>query len=54
MEIWKNIPNYDGLYQISNLGRIRSLYKYKGINNIMGQEFKKLYQRQVKKYYNMT
>jgi len=24
-EIWKDIPNYDGLYQISNLGRIKSL-----------------------------
>lgn len=25
MEIWKNIPNYEGLYQISNLGRIKTL-----------------------------
>ena len=24
-EIWKNIPEYEGLYQISNLGRIKSL-----------------------------
>lgn len=24
-EIWKDIPNYEGLYQASNLGRIRSL-----------------------------
>lgn len=24
-EIWKDIPNYQGLYQISNLGNIRSL-----------------------------
>ena len=23
-EIWKNIPNYEGIYQISNLGNIRS------------------------------
>jgi hypothetical protein len=23
-EIWKNIPNYEGLYQASNLGRIKS------------------------------
>ena len=34
-EIWKDIPNYEGLYQASNLGRIRSLdrvtnYKNKG------------------------
>ena len=26
-EIWKDIPNYEGLYQISNLGRIKSLEK---------------------------
>ena len=24
-EIWKDIPNFDGLYQASNLGRIKSL-----------------------------
>ncbi len=24
-EIWKDIPNYEGLYQVSNLGRIKSL-----------------------------
>jgi len=26
MEIWKDIPNYNGLYQVSNLGRVRSFY----------------------------
>lgn len=25
MEIWKDIPGYEGLYQVSNLGRIKSL-----------------------------
>lgn len=24
MEIWKDIPNYEGLYQVSNLGRIKN------------------------------
>ena len=24
-EIWKDIPEYDGLYQVSNFGRVRSL-----------------------------
>lgn len=26
-EIWKNIQNYEGLYQISNLGRVKSFRK---------------------------
>ena len=24
-EIWKDIPNYEGIYKISNLGRLKSL-----------------------------
>ena len=27
-EIWKDISNYEGLYQVSNLGNIRSLNRY--------------------------
>lgn len=26
MEIWKDIPNYEELYQVSNLGRVQSLH----------------------------
>lgn len=29
-EIWKDIPNYEGLYQVSNLGRVMSLHSYGG------------------------
>lgn len=25
-EIWKDIEGYDGKYQVSNLGRVKSLY----------------------------
>ena len=25
IEIWKDIPEYEGLYQVSNLGNVRSL-----------------------------
>ena len=25
MEIWKDIPGYQGLYQVSNYGRVKSL-----------------------------
>ena len=24
MEVWKDIPNYEGIYEVSNLGRIRT------------------------------
>lgn len=30
-EIWKNIEGYDGMYQISNFGRIKSFKKYKQV-----------------------
>lgn len=29
IEIWKDIPGHEGLYQVSNLGRIKSLEKIK-------------------------
>lgn len=32
-EIWKDIPNYEGLYQVSNLGRVKSLPKKWIFNN---------------------
>lgn len=27
-ELWKDIPNYEGIYQISNLGRLRNISSY--------------------------
>lgn len=30
-EIWKDVTGYEGLYQVSNLGRVRSLTRYKRI-----------------------
>lgn len=36
-EIWKDIPNYEGLYQVSNFGRIKSLIKW----NISKKKFEK-------------
>lgn len=29
MEIWKDIPGYEGLYQVSNYGNVKSL-NYRG------------------------
>lgn len=35
-EVWKDIPEYEGLYQVSNYGRIKSLnYKRSGKEGIM-------------------
>ena len=28
-EIWKDIKGYEGLYQVSNLGRVRSIDHYR-------------------------
>lgn len=30
MEIWKDIKDYEGLYQVSNMGRVKSLYRRQG------------------------
>lgn len=30
-EIWKPVPNYETLYEVSNLGRVRSLFRYKKV-----------------------
>ena len=28
-EFWKDVPNYEGLYQVSNLGNVKSLTRFK-------------------------
>ena len=33
-EVWKDIKNYEGLYQVSNLGNVRSIDRYKEINDV--------------------
>lgn len=46
-EIWKDIDGYEGLYQVSNLGRIKSLQRYVwrgngiGGNSIVKEKIKK-------------
>ena len=44
-EIWKDIEGYEGLYQVSNLGRVRSLDRYvkqwrDGLKPVKGQIIK--------------
>ena len=33
-EIWKDIPDYEGIYQVSNLGNIKSIKRI--VNSISG------------------
>lgn len=40
-EIWKDIPGYEGLYQVSNLGNINSLKKY-NVNTGIYEEREKI------------
>jgi len=35
MELWKDIPGYEGRYQVSNLGRVKSLPRL--VDNHTGQ-----------------
>ncbi len=37
-EIWKDVPSFEGIYQASNLGRIRTLYRT--INGVLGHVIK--------------
>lgn len=53
-EIWKDIPNYEGLYQASNLGNIKSLKKlsWNGYSYIVKPE--KILKQHISKGYNIV
>lgn len=44
IEVWKDIPNYEGLYQASNLGRIKSLDRY-----VISKDYKSFRKGKIKK-----
>ena len=33
-EVWRDIPKYDGVYQVSNLGNVRRIDKYSNGKNL--------------------
>ena len=49
-EIWKDIPNYEGLYQVSNIGNVRTLDKY--VNSSIKNNDKVKRKSQILKQYN--
>jgi hypothetical protein len=51
-EVWKDIPNYEGLYQVSNLGRVKNkLNILKNSPNSRGYCYVKLYKFGIHKMY---
>ncbi len=42
-EIWKDVKDYEGIYQVSNLGKVRSLDRVSSIGRkLIGRELKQL------------
>lgn len=42
MEIWKDVPGYVGLYQISNYGRVKSVFRNEICGNMNRKEMKNI------------
>jgi len=42
MEIWKDIPGYEGRYQVSDLGNVRSVDRYMRAVSKAGREYPRL------------
>lgn len=41
-EIWKDIEGYEGIYQVSNLGRVKSVDHYDNMNRFWNGKIRKL------------
>lgn len=52
MEIWKDIPGYEGYYQVSNMGRVRSLDRWIEQEDPRGNYFRPFPGRIIKPYYS--
>ena len=48
-EVWKDIPGYEGLYQVSDQGRVRSLDRCVEVNDPKRKTIQKMLQRSVTK-----
>jgi hypothetical protein len=59
IEQWKDIPGYEGLYQVSNMGNVKSLnYNHTGKEGLLNKTITTyvkvaLYKANIKKYYNI-
>ena len=41
VEIWKDIEGFEGIYQVSNLGNVKSLRKWNGHKYVVGEKILK-------------
>jgi len=48
-ELWKDIPEYEGLYQVSNLGRVKALERYVKNHSKMQKLNEKIKKNSIKK-----
>ena len=51
-EIWKDIPGYEGLYQVSNLGRVKSLSRIVNYGGRKRKTTEKILKQNISRRYN--
>ena len=51
MEIWKDVPGYVGLYQISNYGRVKSVFRNEICGNMNRKRNEKILKPSLRKRY---
>lgn len=56
IEIWKDIPNYEGIYQVSNLGDVKSLSRLMNKGKVVFVSKEKIMNKYISKdgYYSVT
>jgi hypothetical protein len=52
-EIWKDIPEYEGLYQVSNLGRVKSLGRVRSNGSTYREFIMSFSMRKTEKYHSV-
>lgn len=46
-ELWQAIPGYEGLYEVSTEGRVKTVHHFMTITNKFGKTFDREYQEKI-------